>query len=234
MNLRKKSFACALVLFLPLFLGHAPPPAPADVPGTKEPLWWEIRLALTADGEYRTQEGETGYSGEYQLDLLWTGMMERDADDYRLFHAHSKILQWEAKETATSPQSTKILTTREFEVCPELKMLYILKKEGGLHFAFFVAGFPAPRNASTDKHFIALPTSEENNPHSSESGYNSCLTQGSNRICLEENDILRPVLEKKFNWSWKRQQWLQRQKRTVLFANQHLVKVKITIESHYK
>ena len=234
MNREITSLACVLVLLLPLFVGHQPPPPPAVNPANPEPLWWEIRLELRAEGEYRTQEGETGYSGEYRLDILWTGTIERDADDYRLFHAHSKVLHWEAKERAISPQSTKTLTTREFAICPEFKMLYILKKEARLHLAFFVAGFPAPRNDSTDKYFIALPASEENDQNSSESDYGSFITRGSNRICLEERDIFKPDLEKKFNWSWKHEQWLQRQKRTVLFANQHWAEVKISIESHYK
>ncbi len=231
MERTKRTITRFLVLWLPLLL-TAWTHSAFEV--KKEPLWWEIRLVLTAEGEYRTQEGETRYSGEYQLGILWTGTMERDADDFRLFHAHSKILSWDAKETADPPQSGKILTTREFEVCPEFRMQYILKKEGLLHFAFLVSGFLAPRSASTNKLFIDLPASAENHQPASEIDYGSHITHGSNRISLDEHAILGADFEKNFTWRWAHQQWFLKHEKTVFLSNRHNAEVNISIESHYK
>jgi len=200
----------------------------------EEPLWWDLKVELKTEGEYRTQEEETVYSGDFQLTVLWTGTMERDSEDYRLFHGRSEITRWNAREIASSPASAETLTSRDFRDVPDFNMEYILKKEGQLHFAFFVNGFYAPRNESAEKDFIPLPSTEETQQNFSEANYRPYVVTGSNRVCLEERDIYDRACHKEFAWTWKRQQWLFKEKRTTLFTARHQARVHISVTPHYK
>lgn len=62
-----------------------------------EPSWWEIEIHLETIGDYPVKEGKKAYDGHYSFTLLWTGCMERDMDDYLIYHEASKLLQWEAQ-----------------------------------------------------------------------------------------------------------------------------------------
>jgi hypothetical protein len=200
----------------------------------REPLWWDLEVELKTEGEYRTQEEETVYSGDFELTVLWTGTMERDSEDYRLFHGRSEITRWNARETASSPASARTLTSADFGDVPAFNMEYILKKEGRLHFAFFVNGFYVPRNESAEKDFIPLPSTEENQQSFSEVNYRPYVVTGSNRVCLEERDIHDRACHKEFAWTWKHQQWMFKEKRTTLFTVRHQARVHISVTPHFE
>ncbi len=72
MERTKRTITRFLVLWLPLLL-TAWTHSAFEV--KKEPLWWEIRLVLTAEGEYRTQEGETRYYSCCGSLLEWMSKM---------------------------------------------------------------------------------------------------------------------------------------------------------------
>ncbi len=200
----------------------------------KPPLWWELRVQLEAEGEYRTREDETDFSGDYQLTVVWTGMMERDAGDYRLFHGRSETTRWKAQETANSPFSVRVLTSDEFRDIPRFNMEYVLKEDDRLHFAFLVEGFYAPRAASAQKNFIALPVTEECSGSLPEPDYGSFVVRGSNNVSFDEKEIYQKTVDKEFAWIWKRQEWRLRERETSLFFARHNVGVHVFIKPHYE
>lgn len=210
-------------------------PALQDRAGDKQtPLWWDLKVELKTEGQYRTQQEETVYTGNYQLTVLWTGIMERDAEDYRLFHGRSETTRWSAQETASSPTSLKTLSGDDFRDAPKFNMEYVLKKEDQLHFAFFVNGFRGPRNESAQKSFILLPFTEENQLSLSGPNYRTFIVAGSNSVWLDERDIYKKACRKEFKWTCKQQQWSLKEKRTTLFSNRHQARVLVSVSPHYE
>ncbi len=198
------------------------------------PLWWDLTVELKTEGEYGTREGETVFSGDYQLTVLWTGTMERDEEDYRLFHGRSETPRWKAQETADSPDSVRILAGDEFGDSPKFHMEYVLKKGDRLHFAFFVEGFSAPRAASIEKRVIPLPAAEECPESLPEPVYGSFIVEGSNGVSLEEKKIYRRAMRGEFAWTWERRQWQPKEKETSLFSARHRASVRISITPHWE
>jgi hypothetical protein len=196
------------------------------------PLWWEIKLVLTAKGDYKLEEGRTSYLGNYSFTISWTGTMEKDDTDYLLYHSNCKLLEWEAQEGISQPEILKYLKTDDFADKPSFKLIYILKKGKYLHFNFTVEGFSVPQSESADRFYLCLPSSEENAQNVSEMDYNSFVSRGSNQIFFEEDKIFGGPAEKTFAWHWKNQKWQLFQNRTVFFSNRHQVKVNISIVPH--
>ncbi len=223
--MKKKGIAFLLFLLVlcPLLLS----------PGASSSLWWEIEVVITTDGEYKMEGGEKNYLGNYSFTILWTGTMERDNTDYILYHLNSEIVSWEAQEKAISPDSFKLLRAPDFADRPCFDLNYILRKDDDLHFDLAVQSFFVPQNDSEDKFYLNLPSSEENSQKFSEVNYNSFVSNGSNRISLEEKVIYLGPQEKIFSWTWKNARWLFKQERTVFISNSHKVKVNICIKPHY-
>jgi len=224
--MRKKEIIVLLIRLLvicPLILSTRVPSS----------LWWEIKVTLIADGEYKMEGGEKTYSGNYSFATLWTGTMERDNTDYILYHLDSEILRWEAQEKAVSADFFNLLTTSDFAEKPCFNLNYILRRGDVLHFDFSVQGFDVPRNESPDKFYLNLPCSEENNHKLREINYNSFVAKGSNRISFEEKEIYLAPQEKTFVWTWKSQKWMLKQERTVFLSNGHKVKAHISIKPHH-
>jgi hypothetical protein len=222
------------VAFLLLSLGVLIGGQKKEPQNSKAPLWWELKVELKTEGEYRTREEKTAFSGDYQLTVLWTGTMERDAGDYRLFHSRSETTRWKAQETADSPASLKILTSDEFRDVPQFNMQYVLRKDDRLHFAFLVEGFYAPRAASAEKRFIPLPVTRECPEILPEPDYGSFIVRGSNSVSIEESEIYKKAVDKEFAWTWKHQEWMPREKEPSLFSARHRADVRISVTPHYE
>jgi len=198
------------------------------------PLWWEIRILLTSDGNYKVDEEKSSYSAHYSFTLLWTGCMERDNGDYLLYYENSELISFEAGEEGIFPESIQIIPAEDFQDKPSFKLNYILKKGENLHFDFFVKSFLIPQNESEHKFYLNLPASEENSSHSSEINYDLFVSKGSNHIFLDEKEIYLATVERKFTWEWKYQKCYTIQSKSIFFSNSHDVKVKISIKPHYK
>jgi hypothetical protein len=197
------------------------------------PLWWEIKLVLTAKGDYKVEESRTSYSGNYSFTISWTGTLEKDDVDYLLYHSNCKLLEWEAQEGVSQPESLKHLKTDDFVDKPSFKLIYILKKGEDLHFNFIVEGFSVPQSESADRFYLCLPSSAENAQNVSAIDYNSFVSKGSNQISFKEDKIYSGPAEKTFAWNWKNQKWQLLQSRTVFFSNRHQVRVNISIIPHF-
>jgi len=194
-----------------------------------KPRWWEIKMTITAKGEYKQDAREVQFGGAYAFTIAWTGAMEKDQDDYLLYHASAELVQWEAEERATYPQEIRALTTKDFPDKPELKVNYILKKDDGLFFDFVVNGFDVPLNPGQEHFALLLPASEENTFTSPGASYNGHVRTGSNKISIEEKQIYQAPLEKSFAWTWKKQTWIQEMDKNIYQTNSHSVQVKIII-----
>ena len=197
------------------------------------PIWWDIKILLISDGDYKVNEGKSSYSALYSFTLLWTGCMERDNGDYLLYYENSELVNFEAREKGVSPESCQIMSADDFQDEPFFKLNYILRRGKNLHFDFIVKSFLIPQNKSEHKFYLNLPASEENSLHSSETDYNLFVSKGSNSISLREKDIYPANVEKKFAWEWKYKKWHMIPKNPVFFSNSHRVKVKVSIKPHF-
>lgn len=198
------------------------------------PLWWEIKILLISNGNYKVNEENSSYSAHYSFTLLWTGCMERDNGDYLLYYENSELISFEAKEKGIFPESTKIIGTDDFQDKPSFKLNYILKKGENLHFDFFVRSFIIPQNESEHKFQLSLPASKENSRRSSKIDYNLFVSKGSNLIFLKEKEIYLNTVKKKFAWKWKYQKPHIPRSMLAFFSNSHDVKVEISILPCFK
>jgi len=197
------------------------------------PLWWEIKILLISNGNYKVDEGNSSYSAHYSFTLLWTGCMERDNGDYLLYYENSELISFEAEEKGIFPESTKIICTDDFQDKPSFKLNYILRKGENLHFDFFVKSFLIPKNESKRKYQLSLPASKENSRRSSEIDYNLYVSKGSNLIFLVEKGIYLDTVKKKFAWKWKYQKPHIPRSMLAFFSYSHDVKVEISIHPHF-
>ena len=197
------------------------------------PLWWEIKILLVSDGDYKITEGRSSYFGRYSFTIIWTGCMEKNEDDFILYYENSELVRFAAEERAMFPGSVRILSTEEFLDKPSFNLNYILRKGESLYFDFVVNGFLTPQNNSQHKFYLNLPSSEENSLHSPEINYDSFVTKGSNHIFLVEKDIYSDSVEKKSSWEWKYQKWHKIQDYPVFFSNSHEVKVEVLVRPHF-
>ena len=159
--------------------------------------------------------------------------MEKDDEDYLLYHQECCLLDWKAKEKKIFPDSIQIKSRKDFQLKPSFHLNYILRKEENLHFYFTIEGFPIPQNESPSKLLLGMPCSGENLDFPSELNYESYIVEGSNRIFFEEKAIYTKSMDREFAWTWKRHKWSPGPKSPALLTNLHRVKVKISINPHH-
>lgn len=193
------------------------------------PSWWEIKLLINTTGEYIIKEGKKSYTGNYSFTLLWTGCMEEDMDDYIIYHENSNLLQWEAQEKALSPDFSGVVSADDFSGKPRFDFHYILRRREDLHFDFQVDGFYVPQNNSDFKFYLNLPASKEKTKSPSKFDYNTYVSQGSNSIYIQEEEIYLVTVEKTCLWKWKHQKRLSGEKTPVSLFNSHKVEVSVSI-----
>lgn len=197
------------------------------------PSWWEIKILLDSSGNYKIKQGKKSYVGQYSFNLIWTGCMEQDMEDYIIYHETSKLLKWNAQEKAKPPDSSPMLSEKDFSGKPHFDFHYMLRKGKDLHFNFQVESFYIPQNSANHKFYLYLPASKENTNYPSKFNYNSYVSQGSNSIYIKEEKMYLETIEKKYRWEWKFQKWLSHQKMPISFSNWHKVEVTLSIRPHY-
>jgi hypothetical protein len=203
----------------------------ASDPGTSgPPSWWEIRLHLTAKGQYTVKELETTYSGEFLYRAQWQGTMERDGADFLLYYTTMEPQAWELREKASPPGAARVMTEKETREKPRLRVNYVLRKGADILFDFEVAGFPIPLNPSADKFDLVFPRSRER--AAAEDTYGRFVVKGKNLVSVDEQDLGKRPLERSFSWEWKRQEWILREKEVILVAGSHKASVTVTLIPH--
>lgn len=200
------------------------PPAPGQ-----SPRWWEVRIDLKTDGDYKLDEGGPTFSGHYSFAIRWTGWLEKDDHDYLLYRLDCRLCDWEVQETASLTDSDGVLTTKDFPEKPIFTLKYIIRDGEDLRLNFIVDRMTVPRAAPEDAFPLLLPSSEQNGQWESEVDYNACVIKGSNRVELPESAIYAGPVAKTYTWTWKHQQWLPKERRTVLNSQSHKVAVILSI-----
>ena len=192
------------------------------------PSRWDINVLLSSKGKYKVRESDTTYLGTYTIKALWKGCIEKDEEDFLLFHESCDLLEWDIQEAFNSPNSTALLTRKDFPEKPVFDFRYLLHKGGEIHLDFVLRGFFIPRKRSKHTFYLDLPTSKENS-ESSNVVYNFYVNKGTNKVSLDSEKILRNSVEETYNWSWNHQKWFPGAEETVFFSNSHNVDVRITV-----
>ena len=216
-----------------LFLQARPLSLFPQVPGAP-PWWWEVSLYLKADGEYKLDEGGPSAVGHFSFAVQWTGWLEKDDHDYLLYRLDCRLCDWEAQETFFLPETTRVLTTNDFPDQPGFNLKYLIRVGDNLNFDFLVDGMAVPQAHSEDAFLLLLPSSEQNGQKKSQINYNDYVLKGSNRVEVPESEIYSGTVTRAYAWTWKNQQWLPKQQRTVFTSQSHRVKVNLTIIPHQK
>ena len=221
------SAMCKGLRFLIVFglVTAAPPLGPSG-----KPPWWGVRFALTVRGTYVVKDPERAFAGDFTYKALWEGTVERDGEDFLLYHIKTDVQDWALREKATLPGSSRILTEKDVPEEPRIQLNYILRQEEDLRFDFEVKGFQVPLGPSPEKFELVLPSSREDSEEGA--AYAASIAKGTNRIRIAEEGLEKASLEKSFAWDWKRQQWAVRGNGAVQVSGSHKVTVVITIARH--
>ncbi len=193
---------------------------------------WDLQITVDCDGQYRLEAGEERFDGRYGFTAAWFGLMERDDEDFLLIHKSVELERWEAAEKSTRPGRTDFLQAGDFTEKPALRVHYILKKGATLEIALSVSGFEVPRQKSPAAFRLALPCSAEDGTAPAGIEYGAYVTEGSNRVFLDESAIALRTEVKKFSWTWKWRAWIPKKDRVVLTFNTHKAVVTVTVTPH--
>ncbi len=222
-------WGCQVLSILACFFLQARPPSPhpADPPD-----WWEVRLHLQVEGEYRLDDGGPAAVGHLAFAVQWSGWLEKDDQDYLLYRLDCRLCDWEAGETFFLPEATKVLTTNDFPDRPGFNLKYFIRVGDSLRVDFLVDGLTVPLAHSDGAFTLLLPSSEQNGQKCAEINYNDGVIKGSNRVEVPEAEIYSGPVDRTFAWTWKNQQWLLKQQRTVFTSQSHRVKMTVCIHPH--
>jgi hypothetical protein len=207
----------------------APRGKPGARPPSSEPEWWDIALTIEVKGEYRMEVRDTRALGTFAFAFAWSGTMQKDDEDFLLVHRACELTRWNIEEKTSFAEAITTLMTADIMDKPELKVNYILKKADGLHLNFEIAGFDVPKLASAESFYLRLPVSEENAGPPAGPDYNLFVKSGSNKIIIDEKPIEQGCLTKKFAWSWRYQNWIQKLDSTVFQSSGHEAAMTLSI-----
>lgn len=185
---------------------------------------------MTVEGRGDYEAGPDGanirYAGSFAFAFAWSGALQKDDEDYLLVHKTCQLTAWRIEERRTSNEGVTTLTTADIGDKPELKVGYILRRDGGLHIAFEITGFDVPKLAGSDAFPLILPVSAEGGRRRK---YDIYLKSGSNKVVLDEGALARGPEEKTFAWTWKSQDWVQKRDASVFQSSSHAARVRIVV-----
>ena len=125
------------------------------------PYYWEIKIRIDSSGDYGIKEGEKSNEGRYSFVLLWTGCMEKDQDDYLIYHENSELLEWKAKEKVKQSEVSRELTEYDFSEKPNIQFNYIIRKGEDLHFDFLSKASLSPTQDQSKVFTFICPLPEK-------------------------------------------------------------------------
>jgi hypothetical protein len=219
---------CVLPLFVFLFLQIRSSGVPPQDRGPS-PLWWEVSLLLKTEGEFQLDEGAPSTAGHFSFAFLWTGWLQKDDHDYVLYRLDCRLRDWEAQETYSLPEATRVLTTNDFPDRPGFKLNFFIRVGDSLNLDFLADGMAVPHAGSGDLFPLLLPASEQNDQKKSEINYNDHVIKGSNRVEVPESALYSGPVTRSYSWTWKNRQWLLKGQRTALTSQSHRVQVDLSI-----
>jgi hypothetical protein len=215
-----------------IFSASRPYPTAQERSGSRPPhppRKWEVRIDLKTVGDYRFEEGGPNFNGHYSFAVRWTGWLERDDHDYLLYRLDSRLCDWEAQETASLTTEERVLSTKDFDQRPAFALRYVIRDGDDLSLDFIVDPLSVPQARPEDAFPLLLPSSAQNGQRQSQVDYNSGVTVGSNRVELPESMIYAGPVTRTYTWSWKHQEWVPLERRTVFTFQSHNVEVQLCI-----
>lgn len=225
-------WGCQILSIVALFLLQSRPPSPHPASPADRPDWWEVRVYLQAEGDYKLDAGGPSAVGHLAFAVLWTGWLEKDDQDYLLYRLDCRLCDWEARETFFLPEATKVLTTNDFPDKPGFNLKYFIRVGDTLRLDFLIDGLAVPLAHGKEVFTLLLPSSQQNNQKSADIDYNDGIIKGSNRVEVPEEEIYSGPVDKAYAWAWENQQWLLRQQRAVFTSQSHKVQVSLKITPH--
>jgi len=200
----------------------------------KSSCWWVVSLLLTSRGKYIYQRSGASYAGKYAFAILWTGCLERDQDDFILYHECSELLEWKALEKKRSPGGIETLVSSKHFGKPRFKLNYILTKGDYVHFDFQVNGIEVPRHRSKEKAVVHFPASNKDAVSSGDIDYDLHVYKGSNRVAVRKHVLQKDSATKKFHWAWQHRKRPGNGKKGAYLFQAHDVEAEITVVKHWE
>ncbi|MFC2165919.1 hypothetical protein ACFLT2_13105 [Acidobacteriota bacterium] len=194
--------------------------------------WWEIKILLESKGKYKYKECKTTFAGKYAYTILWTGCIERDQQDFILYHENSDLIQWEGQERIHSADSKKSQATKKFKGEPGFELHYILRRGKNLHFDFLVKGFDVPQHCSAKKTYLHLPESKGNTDNPTDLDYDLYISKGSNNVEMSRDILNLGSENKEFQWTWQREKSFGSGEGAPYLFHYHDVEVEVSIIRH--
>jgi hypothetical protein len=207
------------------------PAVPPSSGQAARPAWWEVRLSITAKGEYFLRGGVSPISGEYACRARWEGRLEPDGDDFLLVHIRTEILEWDLKEKAGPAGHTTFLEAPD-TLRPDLRLNYVLKEGYEVEFDFDLEGISIPLHDAPFKIVLELPRSSERAHGLPGQGYGDFVCSGSSRVVIPETDLLQQTTERRFSWGWRRENELVQESPVLLLTQSHSVEAVVALVSH--
>lgn len=206
------------------------PPSGGEVKSPGE--WWEIELLIRSEGTYILRKTQDSASGTYRYKIRWTGSMERDEEDFLIYHENWRLLEWDIKEEDVRSGSQNIFTTKDFSAKPEFDFQYFLKRGNHVCVAFQVLGISVPCVDFPEKFKLLMASTREGPAFPKHSEYSAFLERGSNSILLDPKEVGSEQTRKHYRWNWKRQKWHPSKSGMIFFSHEHDVDVEIAIIPH--
>ena len=194
--------------------------------------WWEIKILLKSRGKYKYKEFKTAFAGKYAYTILWTGCMERDQQDYILYHEDSDLVHWEPLEKKHSTDPGMASKTNRFKGKPNFELHYILRRGKNLHFDFLVKGFDIPQLCSTKKTYLHLPASKGNTDNPTGLNYDFHISKGSNNVEISREMLDQSCVKKEFKWTWQREKRFGSKEGAPYLFHYHDVNVEVSVIRH--
>ena len=195
------------------------------------PAWWDVRMVVTATGDYAVKGGRTAVSGEYACRASWEGRLESDGDDFLLIHLRSEVLEWRLRETAGTAGRETVLETPP-ATWPSLRMNYVLKDGYEVEFVFDLGGIPIPLHESPCVVTLDLPRSSARLPGVPGRGYGDHVCRGSCRIVIPESDLQKTSSGHRFSWDWRQEKQHFRGDRVYTVTQGHTAEVTLALTGH--
>ncbi len=192
-----------------------------------EPAWWELALRVEVRGGYVVRAGGRTYAGEFSGRAAWSGALERDGEDFRLFLASAEVKDWRLHETET--RGGKVVAARDGEARPAPVLNYVLRRDAEILLDFRLEGLDLPLPPARAAFRLPLPRSAESAREAGEPDYDGEVRSGSNAIVLSDADIGDRPAEKTFRWTWERRRWALEQANAPSFTGRHAAEVVVTV-----
>jgi hypothetical protein len=193
--------------------------------------WWEVRLVVTAEGEYSVKGGQTPVAGTYTCKASWEGRLEPDGEDFLLVHIKTEILEWRLRETSR-PAGRESVLEPPAAAKPAFRMSYVLKDGREVEFVFEISAFQVPLQVSPVSVPLELPRSSSRTAGLPGQGYGDFVCRGSSRIVIPETDLARLRPERSFSWDWRKERQVVKGGRVFSVSQAHTAKAVITLAAH--